>query len=41
MNLTGTEIIRLTRQGQVEIGGAPPLTWLAMFPCSTPPISLG
>jgi len=28
MNLTGTEIIRLTRQGQVEIGGAP-LTYVA------------
>jgi TRAP-type transport system periplasmic protein len=28
MNLTGNEIIRLTRQGQVEIGGAP-LTYVA------------
>jgi len=28
MNITGTEIIRMTRQGQVDIGGAP-LTYLA------------
>ena len=28
MSLTGNEIIRLTRQGQVEIGGAP-LTYVA------------
>ncbi len=28
MNITGTEIIRMTRQGQIEIGGAP-LTYLA------------
>src|SRR5207247_8731225 len=27
MNITGTEIIRMTRQGQVDIGGAP-LTYL-------------
>jgi TRAP-type C4-dicarboxylate transport system substrate-binding protein len=28
MNITGTEIIRMTRQGQIDIGGAP-LTYLA------------
>jgi TRAP-type C4-dicarboxylate transport system substrate-binding protein len=28
MNITGTEIIRMTRQGQVDIGGAP-LTYMA------------